>query len=88
MTNVYIEQGTKEDMHNDCMVVLTAKTAIAEAVHRLQYLERNQAMAYNSELITNIIDKMDNILAVELNSIEQSLTQADDYFYRLDKEAT
>lgn len=86
MTNIYIDEGTREDMHNDCMVVITAKTAITEAVQRLQALERSQAMAYNCQLLTDIIHKMDDILAGDLNDIEQSLTQADDHFYRLDKE--
>lgn len=86
MTNIYISEGTRDDMHNDCMVILEAKTAIADAIQRLHTLTNNSAMAYNDSLLPNLVDALDNILANDIQSVEQSLTAADQHFYELEKE--
>jgi hypothetical protein len=86
MTNIYISEGTRDDMHNDCMVILEVKTAIVDAVQRLQTLTQSSAMAYNDNLLPSLVDTLDSLLANDIQSVEQSLTAADQHFYELEKE--
>ena len=58
MNNLYIDQGIEQDAQNDMNIILELRTKVGDAIHHAQKLESAGAMAYNGDLLVNVIDKL------------------------------
>ena len=79
MTNIYIEQGIAQDCHNDQNVILSLRTKIHDAIRETEKYRDAGAMAYNESLLTEVIDKLDDILADVIQPVETLIDEGERY---------
>ena len=77
MNNIYIREASTDDVQNDQWVVLEIRAKINDAIHHAQKLHKDDAMAYNSDFLTNTIDALDNIVADIITPIQSTLDEAE-----------
>ena len=70
MTNLYIDQGIEQDAQNDMNIILELRTKVGDAIQHAQKLQAAGAMAYNGNLLEDVIDKLDDILADVIQPVE------------------
>ena len=73
--NMYIDQGMEQDAQNDQHVILELRTKVGHAIIHAQKLKDAGAMAYYDELLTDVIDKLDDILADVIQPIETKVDE-------------
>ncbi len=79
MRNVYIDQGIIDDCHNDQNIILTLRTKIHDAVLQTEKFRDAGAMAYNDTVLTEVIDKLDDILAEVIQPVETMIDEGERY---------
>ena len=77
MNNIYIREASTDDVQNDQWVVLEIRAKINDAIHHAQKLQKDDAMAYNSDFLTNTIDALDSIVADIITPIQSTLDEAE-----------
>tara|TARA_B100000927_G_C16174579_1_gene352813 strand:- start:192 stop:455 length:264 start_codon:yes stop_codon:yes gene_type:complete len=75
MTNMYIDQGIEQDAQNDQNIILELRTKVGDAIFHAQKLQSAGAMAYYDELLTDVIDQLDDILADVIQPIETKVDE-------------
>ena len=69
MTNIYIDQGIIDDCHNDLNITMTLRDCIHDAIK----------VAFNDELLTDVIAKLDDILAEQIAPIDAKIEEGMSY---------
>lgn len=77
--NIYIEQGIIDDCHNDLNITMTLRDYIHEAIKVTQKYQDQGAMAFNDELLTDIIAKLDDILAEQIAPVDEKIEEGISY---------
>ena len=85
MSNIYINNAVQEDVENDQNVLTSLRTPILNAIHLAQDLEKKGAMAYNDDVLIDIVEKLDSILSDNIDPIQQQLDSASCYFIERNK---
>jgi hypothetical protein len=73
--NEYIDQAIVDDCHNDLMVTMTLRSCIQDAIKVTMKFQSEGAMAFNGELLTDVIAKLDDILAEQIAPIDQKIEE-------------
>ena len=79
MSNIYIEQGIVDDCHNDMNITMTLRDYIHEAIKVTRNFQDQGAMAFNDELLTDVIAKLDDILAEQIAPIDDKIEEGISY---------
>ena len=79
MTNVYIDSGIVDDCHNDMNITMTLRDCIQEAIKVTRRYQDAGAMAFNDELLTDVIAKLDDILAEQISPIDEKIEEGISY---------
>ena len=75
MTNIYIDQGIIDDCHNDLNITMTLRDCIHDAIKVTTKFQDDGAMAFNDELLTDVIAKLDDILAEQIAPIDSKIEE-------------
>lgn len=79
MSNIYIEQGIVDDCHNDMNITMTLRDYIHEAIKVTRNYQDQGAMAFNDELLTDVIAKLDDILAEQIAPVDEKIEEGISY---------
>ena len=81
------KEATMNDIENDRNIIFTLRTDTIELVHKLQDFQKKQAFAIEQgNLLTQVIDRLDDILADVCEPKEEELNKARDYHEQLTTE--
>ena len=86
MNNIYISEATLNDVDNDQNVLTILRTPILRAIALAQDFEKKGALAFNDSLLTDVIEKLDTILAESINPTQEQLDQASRHFIERNSE--
>ncbi len=78
------KEATMNDIENDRNIIFTLRTDTIGLVHKLQDFQKKEAFAIEQgDLLTQVIDKLDDILADVCEPKEKELNEARDYHEQL-----
>ena len=82
MSNIYIEQGILQDCQNDRNIILSMRGMIHEVILKANKLKQDEAMAYNSNMLDDIIHHMDDALWKAIRPVEDLADEGEQHHER------
>ena len=80
MTNKYITEGCMNDIINDENIMLDIKTKINDTRMQIIKYKDQGALAYNDDVLADMLDKLDDINATIISPVENQLREGEAYF--------
>ena len=78
--NKYIDVGQEQDCHNDLFVVTNIKAKIIDVIKDCQSLQEKRAMAFYEHLIPDVVDALDDVVAITLKGVEDMAEEGANYY--------